>query len=452
MLMKTQQMNTIYKLALIGMLMMLLFSACKKTEFMPATEGEQIPYKPEANETVTELLGENPDATLFYTAWKRSSMDEKIKEKGGNTTYTLLVPDNAAMTAAGLTESKLALMPKADVDSMMLFYTVLGMIARDELRENSLPVKSMLMNPALRVPFYEGGVGSGLGQRYDPYYYKHYLALRDEQLLINGKKAGKVKYQPARNGAIYFLEQTVNKPTKTVLEALEQDGRFTMFLELQRLSDDTFAETMVTQMEPLFGYKMSHEEFWQNFPDAREPYTKKWRIGPTPNPDYADPNITISTWFVPTDAAFKQAGFKSVTEMLQFNEIRGNVHFDEWEFQPIGGYPLDSIVNYHRDWGRFYAIKDPGYGLPYSNSTVFFSNDLTADFLQDYNVNIGGTAPVEYAYKNPFAFTTSKGLLFMTIKESGRDPVQIIETDINTLNGPIHVVNNLLLPKGFKLK
>jgi len=155
---------------------------------------------------------------------------------------------------------------------------------------------------------------------------------------------------------------------------------------------------------------------------------------------------------VPTDAAFKQAGFKSVTEMLQFNEIRGNVHFDEWEFQPIGGYPLDSIVNYHRDWGRFYAIKDPGYGLPYSNSTVFFSNDLTADFLQDYNVNIGGTAPVEYAYKNPFAFTTSKGLLFMTIKESGRDPVQIIETDINTLNGPIHVVNNLLLPKGFKLK
>lgn len=452
MLMKMQQINTIYKLAFMGLLMTLLFAACKKTEFMPAAEGEQVPYKPDATESVTEILGKNPDATLFYTAWKKSSMEEKIKEKGGNTTYTLLVPNNAAMIASGLTEAKIAQMRRADVDSLLLFYTVLGMISRDELRDNSLPVKSMLMNPGLRVPFYEGGVGSGLGQRYDPYYYKHYLAIRDEQLLINGKKTGKMKYQPARNGALYFLEQTVTKPTKTVLEALEQDGRFTMFLELQRLSDDAFVEVMVTQMEPLFGYKMSPEEYWQNFPDAREPYTKKWLIGPTPNPDYADPNITISTWFAPTDAAFKHAGFNSVAEMLQFNETRGHVFFDEGTFQPTGGYPLDSIVNYHRDWGRFFAIQDPSYGLAYPNSTVFFSNDLTADFLQDYYVNIGGNAQVQYAYKNPFAFTASNGKLSMTIKESGGTPVQIIETDINTLNGPIHVVDNLLLPKGFKLK
>lgn len=450
MLMKTQQMNTIYKLASMGLLIMLLFAACKKTEFMPAAEGEQVPYKPDANETVTELLGKSTGATLFYTAWKKSSMDEKIKEKGLNTNYTVFVPSNAALAAAGLTEAKLAQMPKADVDSLVLFYTVLGSISKDQLRGNSLPVKSMLMNPGLRVSFYEGGVG--IGQRYDLYYYKHYLAIRDDQLLINGKKVGKINYQPARNGAVYFLEQTVYKPTKTVLEALEQDGRFTMFLELQRLSDESFAETMVTQMEPLFGYKMSHEEYWQNFPDAREPYTKKWLIGPTPNPDYADPNIIISTWFAPTDAAFRNAGFKSVAEMLQFNEIRGNVHFDEWTYQPTGGYPLDSVINYHRDWGRFFAIKDPAYGLAYANSTVFFSNDLTEDFLKDYYVNIGGTAQVQYAYKNPFAFTASKEQLFMTIKESGQPPAQIIDTDINTLNGPIHVVNNLLLPKGFKLK
>lgn len=120
---------------------------------MPAAEGEQVPYKPDATESVTEILGKNPDATLFYTAWKKSSMEEKIKEKGGNTTYTLLVPNNAAMIASGLTEAKIAQMPRADVDSLLLFYTVLGMISHDELRDNSLPVKSMLMNPGLRVPF-----------------------------------------------------------------------------------------------------------------------------------------------------------------------------------------------------------------------------------------------------------------------------------------------------------
>lgn len=450
MLMKTQRINRIYKVVFMTLLMMMLFAACKKTEFMPALEGEKVPFKPDGTESVTKLLAQATDASIFYTAWKKSSMEEIIKEMGLNTNYTLFVPNNAAMTATGFTETEIAQMPKADVDSLMLFYTVLGTIGQDQLRGNSLPVKSMLINPGLRVPFYDGGVGNG--QRYDLYHYKHYLAVRDEQLLINGKRAGKIKYQPASNGALYFLEQTVKKPTQTVLEALEQDGRFTMFLELQRLSDDNFVETMVTLMEPLFGYKMSHDEYWQNFPDAREQYTKKWSIGPTPYPDYADPNITVSTWFAPTDIAFKNAGFKSVVAMLQFNETHSDVHFDEWTYQPSGGYPLDSIVNYHRDWGRFFAIKDPVWGAPSPNSTVFFSNDLTADFLQDYYVNIGGTAQVEYAYKNPFAFTESKGQLFMTIKESERAPIQIIDTDINTLNGPIHVVNNLLLPKGFKLK
>jgi len=40
----------------------------------------------------------------------------------------------------------------------------------------------------------------------------------------------------------------------------------------------------------------------------------------------------------------------------------------------------------------------------------------------------------------------------MKIKEAEQAPINIIETDINTVNGPIHVVDNLLLPKGFKLK
>ncbi|MNS97018.1 hypothetical protein D3C72_1313410 [compost metagenome] len=99
-----------------------------------------------------------------------------------------------------------------------------------------------------------------------------------------------------------------------------------------------------------------------------------------------------------------------------------------------------------------FATKDPAYGIALSNNTVFYSNDLDPVLLNDYYVNVGGSGQVQYAYKMPLSFSKNANQIQMKVKEAEQAPINIIDTDINTVNGPIHVVDNLLLPKGFKLK
>jgi hypothetical protein len=141
-----------------------------------------------------------------------------------------------------------------------------------------------------------------------------------------------------------------------------------------------------------------------------------------------------------------------VADILAFNAKRGDVRYDDTYFEPRGAYPTDTLFSFHRNWGRVFATKDPAYGIALSNNTVFYSNDLDPTLLNDYYVNIGGNSQVQYAYKMPLAFSKNGNQIQMKIKEAEQAPINIIETDINTVNGPIHVVDNLLLPKGFKLK
>lgn len=439
----------IYSMIVISALMCTV--GCQKNEFMPAPEGEQVPHQEEATKKVAELLAGEASASIFRKAWDKSRIKDSLNRMGGNTTYTVFVPNDAAWTKVGITAAKIDAMPTADVDSLMMFYTILGTIRKDQLRPESIPMRSMLVNPELRVPFYDEP--NVWGQRYDKYRYKHYLALSSAgNLLVNGKSMGKLNHQLATNGAVFFMESSMEKPTKTALEVMEADGRFTIFLEMQRQMDEIFVETMVREMSYWYGYEVAPEEYWMYYPSIRYAYRQFWEIAPTPDPNYADPNITITTLFAPTDDAFKKVGLTSIDAVMALNAERNDVRFDENMFQPEGHFVMDTIVDAHRNWARMFAPQDPGYGMARGNQTVFFSNDLAAPFIHDYFVNIGGTAQIRYAYKMPFAFSTNNGTLGLHFKESGQPMAHIVESDILTLNGPIHVVDNLLLPKGFKLK
>jgi len=446
---KYEKMKKRYFLNLLSVFTVLfMFSACKKTEFMPAAEGDQVAYEPETTETVVQLLEKSTESSLFKYAWEKSTMKERLAEIGANTRYTLLVPNDAAMTASGLTAPVLEQMKGADIDSLVLFYTMLGQLRADQLKPESLPVKSMLDKPGLFVNHYENPNSSF----FDLYQFKHYLAVSGNELLVNGKSKGNLNYKIAVDGGIYFMTATIEKPTKTAIEVLEEDDRFSWFVEVMKKLDDQYAEPTIVAYRDLFGMEFTPEDFWASYAYLRERYRTLWTIVPMPNPEYARLNINISTLFAPTNDAFKHAGFTSVTDILAFNERRGDVRFDMDTFGPAGSYPMDTIFNYHRDWGRMFGPRDPSYGLGAPNSTVFFSNDLRSAEINNYYVNLGGTASLEYAYRMPFLFSQNNGQLQMKIKEAEQPPVNIIGGDIISLNGPIHVVDNLFLPKGFNLK
>lgn len=447
--MKTIVINNLWSPILgIALAGLLLFSACQKTEFMPQPQGEQVPFVPEATDSVTQLLAGLESAKLFQQAFQKSSIRKQMSELGANTAFTLLVPTDAAMNLAGYTSSVLASMSVSDIDSLVYFHTVSSKIVPEQLELASLPVRSMLMRKDYRVRFFQDM--DVWGQRSDYYRYMLYMAQREDNLLVNGKSVGKLTHLPAINGALYLIEDMVNRPKKTVLQALQDDGRFTFFLEVQRRLEYEYAELMVIELEPLFGYLMSHEEFWSMYRNYRNPFDLKWIIAPITSPDYADPNVHFSTVFAPTNDAFKRAGFNSVDDVVAYNVANGNVTFDLNMFEPSGGYPIDTILNFHQDWGRMFAPEDPTWGMLSNNSTVFYSNDLMADFINDYNVNIGGNGGPQYAYQMPLQFTNDNGQVWLKVRQAEQAPIAIVESDINTVQGPIHVLDELLLPKGFK--
>lgn len=426
---------------------LLLFAACTKSEFLPDPAGSQVPFQPEATQTVEELLAASP-AKLYYSAWQKSNIKTILKAKGSKLVYTVFAPNDAAMQAAGLTAAAIGQMPVAKLDSLMMFNTTLGFVTQTELKQRSdnFVVKTLLQQPGLYLPYFENPNSN----QYDLYYYKNYVGVNGESLLVNGKNLGKLNYSPAVDGGLYILEKAIEKPTKTILEALTADGRFTIFLESQRLADESYIEAMINDMEPLFGYRPEPEEVLIYITN-RKFYTNGWGINAPIYPGFIGPNITISTLFAPTDEAFHKAGFQTLADVMKFNE-RGmsSIHFDENLFTGVGGFPMDTVYNFHRDWGRMFQPVTAGGDKASANTTVFYGNVLNAA-LNDYMVNVGGNAPPEFAYKMPIEFSSSNNSVQMKAKGSSYPAATITETDINTLNGPIHVVDRLIFPKGFKL-
>ena len=439
-------MRNLRKLGRVILFASLLFTtACNKTEFLPDPEGTQVPFQSDATQTVEELLAASP-AKLYYSAWQKSSIKNVLNQKGSKVIFTAFVPNDAAMHAAGFTSSAINQMSVAELDDFILFSTTIGPVTRDELklRDDNFMVKTLLENRDLYVKYFENPESN----QFDYYAYRLYVGVKGDDLLVNGKNTGKLNYLPATNGGLYLMEKTVQKPTKTIIEALRADGRFTMFIESQRLADELYLEKMATDIEPLLGYKPEPEETMM-YATQRLYYQKDWDIV-TPYPGYGT-NITISTLFAPTDEAFHKAGFQTVADILKFNE-RGaaSIRFNDMTFTDEGAYPMDTVYNYHRNWGRMFQPVTAGGDKTISNATVFYSNALTPT-LNEYLVSAGGNPTIDYAYKMPLEFSLNGNSIQIKVKGSEYPAATVIEGDINTLNGPIHVIDRLFFPKGFKL-
>jgi hypothetical protein len=442
-----RSMRNLRKLGSVILLSVLFFLAgCSKTEFLPDPEGSKIPFQNEATKTVEELLAAS-SAKIYYQAWQRSNFKNTLAAKGIKFDITIFAPDDAAMQAAGFTAAVVQQMPMEELDNLLMFYTTIGKLNAEILkgRTDNYVVKSMLQHPGLYVQYFENPHSYPGG--YDDFFYSNYMAVEADDLFINGKSTGKLNYYPATNGALYILGKAIEKPVKTKLQALIDDGRFGMFLESQRLTDEMYLKKIGDDLELLFGYRIDSEEIKRDYAYDRLYYDEDMAYVDF---GYPAPNIVVSALFAPTDEAFHKAGFQTVEDILRFNRERGDARFDENTFQIAGGYPLDTILNFHRDWGRFFAPRDPSYGLARNNATVFYSNVLNPS-LQDYMVNIGGNSQAIYGYKMPLSFSMSNNKTQIQVPGSDRPAATVLEADINTLNGPIHVVDQLLIPKGFKL-
>ena len=398
-------------------LLFLTLASCRKAEFQPEVEGEQVPGQ-DLTITLNAVLEASP-YTLFKAAWKRSNMNSIIEKRGSSSPITLLVPDDAAFIADGMTLEVINNTSPSLLDSLLLYHTLSSAFTPKDLmgRAENTIVLSLLENKHLQVKGYDNQYQT------DTYFYRQYITVSGSELIINGKKAGTATPIPAKNGTFWPIDRLLKKPVKTMIQVLQEDGRFGMYLEIMTKTDMLWEESMAGAV-------------------PRTPFTDGLVVG--------DNFLIFKSIFAPTDEAFHRAGFSNVDDLMALNKRNVLPYFDWDTYEQVGtGYATDTLLTLHR-WGRLLKERD-GWGPGDDNPDSFYSNDLNNKLLSDYALSTSGytgTVPIMYV---PFDFGKNEaGQVTVKVKSSTHPAADVIEADINTLMGPIHVVNRLLPPKNFK--
>ncbi|PYF75207.1 fasciclin domain-containing protein [Pedobacter nutrimenti] len=417
---KLYQTGNALKLLAICLLLLSMFS-CRKKEFQPEVEGAKIPTQ-DINITLKEAL-ETSAFTLFKAAWKKSNMSSILEKKGNKTPFTLLVPTDAACVAGGLTQEFINKTAPELLDSILLYHTLIGATDAKTLSgrgENTIGM-SLLTNKYLRVYGYENLY------RTDIYTYRQYLNVVGPDLFINNKKASSAVPVQTKDGTLWPIDRLLIKPTKTIYEVLKEDGRFGMYISIMEKTDELWDEIMQGMGE-------------------RPKFKQGLSVYSTSD---GNPNIGFTSIFAPTDAAFRLAGFKDVDDLMNLNNRATLPYFDWDTYTPVGNFVTDSLLTMHR-WGKLFQPYNPNSGSGNPTPDIFYANDLNNRLLANYTLvtSRDGSLPV---YTMPLDFGLDAGKrVTVKAKQSPHPAATVVEQDINTLMGPIHVVDRLIPPKDFK--
>lgn len=398
----------------------LLLSSCSKKEFMPAPVGETIPYQ-ETKKTIQETM-ESSAYTCFATAWRKSNMDKILKALNPKIAVTVFVPDNKAFEALGYTIATINRTPAVVLDSLLLLHTAKNQVLPETLNPQSA---NYLFLSLLENKKYMERYGMMNGE-YRYYLYRHYFNIENDKVLVNGKVSGKAAdIIVGTNGTLIPIDRVLTRPVKDTRETLEADGRFGLYLSILEQNDQFYMEVS--------GFPGNQLERFFN----KEPY------------------VSFSSVFAPTDEAFHKAGIYSLADVEKLNSRSVPYLLDDY-FTVSNYLPVDSILNNHF-WqysGIYVRNMDPSYNSRYispePNPIYFFSNDLKNEILGSY-VTLYNLERFRVVHLNNLDFIRKGTTIQVRVKDSDATPATVIDSDIQTFNGAIHVVDRLLLPKGFKL-
>lgn len=401
---KKMNKSTITTIYSASIALLSLFFSCRKAEYVPVPQGEPVPV-----EEVTQTLGaflDRPGYTLFKAMWEKSHLNDSLAAWGSKQPLTVFVPSDEAVSAAGYSAASIAARSAEELDSLLLYHIVTTRLDPEVLtpKLGNFKATTKLQGPYRRYVFSSEA----------PYVYEHYIGFTAENLIINGKPVGRFEGEAFTHGMLIPVDRFLIRPSKYTIEVLEEDPRFSIFLEVLRHNDD--------------GYRSVNRKTlpWLSF-DGTSFVT-------------GQPRIRSLTLLVPTNEAFIEAGFPDAASVIRLN--------DRAPFNGFSGIQVsDSVLTYHQ-WGRHY-YEGNWRNSTDSNPLIFFSNDLNNEMLGGYLV--GRQTFSQPAYPVPFEFFQSEGRVSLRLKGSQQEPAEIVEPDIPTLNGPLHAVNKLFVPDGFNL-
>ena|GEM_PF-2279519 len=393
---------------LLAAVVMLLVASCTKKDIQPAPVGEAVPYTPPATRKWQAVM-KDPSYTYWNAAWRRSRMDTLVGGSGA-AYYTVFMATDKAFTDAGWTMAKINAADTADLDTLLAYHVAPGFYRPDNLStlRGSLALKTLLTS--VHVADHSPG---------NPYIYKLYAGYQSDSLVIDGKAVNKWKTgEEALNGYVYPIESLLKKPEMSMLQYLESDPRFSLFLAAIRISDQVYSDNYVS---------IFNEQFLAG------------------NPDYG----VVSTLFAPTNRAFENSGFHSAADIQAYVDmslVDGYLPQPDYDSnffyqQPVTA--IDSLLFPH----GLEAFR-AGSGGGYITDLSFFTNDI----LLNGAAISGMLIKPGQLYNNPpvlvhLRFSSDNDRPMVLRLGSARAPLPLVETNIKVLNGVIHVVDeSLLLP------
>jgi uncharacterized surface protein with fasciclin (FAS1) repeats len=457
------------KILLYSLACACLWISCRKQEFMPPPVGEPIAFA-DSSLTLPEYMGNHPSYSLFWKAIRKSNIEKLINENNPNYNFTLFLPSNSAMTAAGFGDQYLNSASKTTLDSLVGYHiSLIKLLPKDlAIQSGNLEINTIIKNDTYNEAFLSG-------RNFDTkpgFIYRYYLSIENGTIRINNQAVGDASESLVlKKGTVIPINRVLKKVRKSTRQILVEDGRFKLYLNLRRYNDSVY--------KAMTGFIPSK---LITVPYERNQYVRDNIYAPLTMLDYlsdinyaSDENAGIIpfrdiyplTLLVPTDEAFHNAGFRDFEDLLSLNrralpELLYNENTGEFDI--FSGYlPTDSILRYHF-WGTVGNAKvrtetpNPISGKPErfasshlpNTGTLFFSNMLKNERIGDYRFDSFQQGLASSG--NPLDFTRNGETISVRVKGSSAEPAIIIDKDIETFNGVIHVLNRLLIPSGFRLK
>lgn len=415
-------------------------SSCKQNEFIPPAVGEKIPFENKSFKPLTDVIQES-SANIFKTAWAKSNMIKILDSIGKDKTeFTLLIPSDQAFEKVGINLQKVNQMTSNSLDTLLLYYTI-----RNRLKDTVL--KNRNDNLIAYTLLYEKGyltlnrffdiepINNNLYD-FERYFYRHALKIQDNNLFVNGTYVGQNKYVPTSTGSVYFIEKVIPRTGKTVLEILESTPKFSLFLETLKYSDELYELEYAKKNE---GRKINRPSFANRH---------LWQKG-------ENSLVLFQTFFFPTNKAFEKVGIKTIEDIKRFNQERFKPSWklEGGNYNMEGQFPIDSLLDYHVSLGFYSNYSRLNWRFnKRSDKRWIYSNLFSEEKLLKKLVYSNSDFNLNEEILWPFIHQIDNNGRFL-IGLSGSNQMSMVdEPNIPSLMGPIHAMDDLIIPKNFQLK
>jgi hypothetical protein len=383
--------------------------SCSKNEEPPKQVGQVVPFQAGTNRTLVQVMDSIPDLRIYDSIYHHSDLGHTLDSLrgAGGALYTLFAPSDAAFQKAGITLAQVGSYAPAVLDSIVFYLTVTGPYTTQGLsgQVGYQPLNTFLQVTSIASSYVSQfyPYSNGYSSQY-PYIYSLTVGWTSG-LMLNGKAAAAAGVQglAATDGVLWELDTVILKPTQEAYAVIAGDTSFNFYMAVCRFDDSCYAA---------------------NVYNARDTPLLQMQQGQN-----------ARTYFVPTNNAFRKAGFQSVSDIYAYiltsqDIITGNFYDPNYNTLLTN---VDSILNFCQTTGVLY----------------------TQDILHNTTLSSYVESPTgsgQYGQHPTFLFTTFAAVNGQVVLHrqdfpGGRAATVIAPADITTLNGVVHSLDNLLLPQ-----